>query len=436
MKISKYFLKIFLKVKFWFEFLFSYTFDNYINNPFIKNKIISILELENNILQIKFESVSEYYEKYYILIARRDKKNNIESFSDICYISKLFIKNEFNSIFVKSIYKQQKDDSKIIIDNIDINDINLDDNNKDFVATVVSLYNEYSGDLIKYYEPKENNKNIIKEIKLEEEINFNLENNFLFKFEYNHPYFIKEQKLSLFFNRNFTFDIYLTFKNTTEKSNYNFNNIGDFVLTHTGKYYLEIYNSTKIQSTSKEGAFIAILTERLIDIIDLCEKEYKNNKTIKLPRKIGPNYYIVNNLKENKNIKFKFEIQNKTVINDNPFIVCNNITNECLENVDTYNFTKGNNYTIFIKYLYIIDDFSEGYFYPLYKFYSNDEEEKENKAGNGMNSTIITIIIIVSSLVFIVLIISLIFIFRKYKKNKKDSELIDKTLEIKNDSLF
>ena len=86
------------------EFLFAYTFDNYISNPFIKHKIISILELENNILQIKFESISEYYEKYYILIARKDDKNNIDSFSDICYISKLFINNDFNSIFVKTIY--------------------------------------------------------------------------------------------------------------------------------------------------------------------------------------------------------------------------------------------------------------------------------------------------------------------------------------------
>ena len=122
------------------EFLFSYTFDNYISNPFIKYKILSIFELENNILQIKFESVSEYYDNYYILIARKDDKNNIESFSDICYISKLFIKNDFNSIFVKSIYRKPQNDSNIIIDNIDINFTNLsENNNKDFVVTVVFL---------------------------------------------------------------------------------------------------------------------------------------------------------------------------------------------------------------------------------------------------------------------------------------------------------
>ena len=419
------------------EFLFSYTFDNYISNPFIKYKILSILELGNNILQIKFESVSEYYDNYYILIARKDDKNNIESFSDICYISKLFISNDFNSIFVKSIYKKQQDDSKIILDDVDISAINLgDDNNKNFVITVVSLFNEYSGDLIKYYEPKENNKNIIKEIHLEEEINFNLEKNYIFRFEYNDLYFGKDQKLTLFFNRNFSFDIYLTYKDTINKKIFNFNDIADFILTHTGKYYLEIYNSTKSQSATIKGTFIAILTDRLIDIIDLSKKEYKNNKTIILSRKVGPNYYIINNLIENKNFKFTFEVRNKTVIDDNPFIVCNNITNECLENVNSYNFTKGNNYTIFIRYLFIIDDFGEGYYYPSYRFYEKDEEIKNKITNDGMNSAIVAIIIIVSSLAFIILIISLVFIFRYCKKKHEDIELIEETSEIKNESLF
>ena len=99
---------ILVKIKSDDEFLFSYTFDNKVSNPFIKNKILSIREIENNILQIKFESISEYYEKYYLLIAKKDDKNNMESFHDICYISKLFINNDFNTIFVKSIFKKQQ----------------------------------------------------------------------------------------------------------------------------------------------------------------------------------------------------------------------------------------------------------------------------------------------------------------------------------------
>ena len=101
------------------------------------------------------------------------------------------------------------------------------------------------------------------------------------------------------------------------------------------------------------------------------------------------------------------------------------MTNECLGNIDIYNFLKGNNYTIFIKYLFIKDDFGEGYYYPSYRFYSEDEGNK-----------IVTIIIIASSIAFIILIMSLIFIIRYCKKKNKDSELIDKTLEIKNESLF
>ena len=47
----------------------------------------------------------------------------------------------------------------------------------------------------------------------------------------------------------------------------------------------------------KEGNFIPVLIEKLIDIIDFSKKEYKNSKVIKLPRRISLNYYIVANLR-------------------------------------------------------------------------------------------------------------------------------------------
>ena len=292
------------------EFLFSYTFNNYILNPFLNNSILSIFEIQKNILQIKFNSISDYLENYYILIAKKDDINNIESFSNKCYISKLFINDDFNSILVKKIYKIYKGDTKYILDNIDISELNLD-NNAELVVTVISSFIDFSNTFFKFYSPKEINKTIIKEIHFEEETYFNLENNSIFQFEYNHNLSDREQKLSIFFNGYFLLDIILTHKDEIKRDYYNYNTDFDFILTDSGKYYLEIYKSFNSIFDTKEGTFILLLTERLIDIIDLSEREYKNDKMIKLPRKPNPNYYIVNNLKKDKQFNFTFEKNQK-----------------------------------------------------------------------------------------------------------------------------
>ena len=64
-------------------------------------KYYQYLKSKKNVLQIKFECISNSVVKYYILIVKKDQLNNNESFSDICYVSKLFINNDFNSIYVK-----------------------------------------------------------------------------------------------------------------------------------------------------------------------------------------------------------------------------------------------------------------------------------------------------------------------------------------------
>ena len=43
----------------------------------------------------------------------------------------------------------------------------------------------------------------------------------------------------------------------------------DFMLTDSGKYYLEIYKSQYPQYNIKEGYFIPVLADTLIDIINL-----------------------------------------------------------------------------------------------------------------------------------------------------------------------
>ena len=195
----------------------------------------------------------------------------------------------------------------------------------------------------------------------------------------------------MFFNTLFFLDIILTHKDEIKKEYYSYNTDFNFILTYSGKYYLEIYKSYNSFVNTKEGTFIAVLTERLIDIIDLSEKEYKNDKMIKLPREAGPNYYIITNLKKDK--QFKFTCEGKSIVGErkNPFIICNNNTDECIKNVISYNFTKGINYTIYISYLLGINKDGSYYYYPSFRFYDNNrvdvDEGEDKKVGIDENKT-------------------------------------------------
>ena len=350
------------------EFFFSYTFGQYVFNPFSIYSILSAFKLQTNILQIKFETVSSDLENYYILVAKKDDLNNIESFSNMCYISKLFINNDFNSILVKNVYKKSNDINNYVIENIDITELNYD-NNAELVVTIVSYLIQ---DFFKFYQPIKVDTNIIiKEIQFGDEIYFNLETNYTFSFEYNHKFKDRKQKLSFIFKQIHDNTLYLILNNEFI-SNYDRSLIRtDFMLTDSGKYYLEIYKSQYPQYNIKEGYFIPVLADTLIDIINLRKKEYRNDKIVELPFGVEPNYYIVKNLVKDENVEFTFDAKYTT--KEKPFVVCNNNTNECYENVDSFTFVKGNEYTIFIKYLYL----RSSYIYPSFIIHTENEEEYE-----------------------------------------------------------
>ena len=416
------------------EFLFSYNFASfsaYEQNFFRYNTILSIFEIQKDLLQIKFDSISDYSENYYILIAKQDNINNIESFSDVCYISKLFIKNDFNSILVKNIYKQHNDNNDYISDNIDISKLNVT-NTTELVVTVIS--NDIPGNLFRFYEPKEPRTGV-KKIQLEENINFNLENEFIFSFEYTHL-IDREQTLSLYFNGVFSIKIFLTYNDNIKRVfNNDYNGIINFTLTNSGIYYLEIYENVNSQYYKRNGTFLPILINRLIDIIDFSKKEYKNNKIIKLKSKIGPNYYIITNLKKDVKVEFTFEIENLNISQENPFVVCNNNTDECIDNVTSYDFIKGNNYTIFINYILI----SYSYYYPSFSFKgynSKDNDNKDDDNDDGLNTTTLIAIICGSIFGFIILIIVLFFIIRHCKKKNQNIDFSKETQEISNENLL
>ena len=412
------------------EFLFLYCLNEYIYDYSYPNyEILSIFEIKKNVLQIKFESISNAVIKYYILIAKKDQLNNNESFSDIFYISKLFINNDFNSIYVKNISTSPISDSGYLkSEDIDISKLNIN-NNDELIFNIIGFYNDFSNKFPKLYESKESIQRVL-ELNLEEYVNFKLEDKNIFKFEYKNLR-VGKQILYFYFNNALYLHIYLTELNGESKeifySRY-YNNI-DYLI-NSGIYYLEFYPLYVGTEYKNEGSFIVILSG-LIDIIDFSKNSYSNKKSIKLDNSAdienANKYYIVKNLKENKKVIFTYKSEASTYLSEGPFIICNNNSNICNDNVESYNFEKGNEYTIFINFIVIYPKYGNYYYYyPTFKFYSESNSDS--------NSLIY--IICGCAFGFIIILIVLFLIIRYFKKKKQKTDFIKETKTLNNENLL
>ena len=292
--------------------------------------------------------------------------------SDICYVSKLFTKNDINSIYVKNIsYSPISGSSYLKSDDIDISELNIK-NNDELVYNVIGFYNDFTDKLFKVYEPKESIQKII-EINLEEKVKLKLDDKNIFKFKYDN--FINEKQfLYFYFNNAIYLNIYLTELNGESKEirrySPSYSNL-DAYLTNSGIYYLEYYPFN--EEYKNEGSFIVLLYG-LIDIIDFSKNSYTNKKSIRIDNFFVPDfvnrYYIVTNLTENKKVIFTYESEKNSYKIENPFIVCNNNTNVCNENIQSYYFEKGNDYTIIIRFIGVYPvNGNYYYYYPIFKFY-------------------------------------------------------------------
>ena len=416
------------------EFLFSYSLDSFFSDAFYKYSIISIYEIKKNILRVSFKPPTNNIEIYYILIAKKDEIINKDSLSDYCYMAKLFINNDFDSFFVKKIFKGPTTDSPDLIGvNFDIGKLNIT-NKSEIIIDVIAFLGDFSGKIFRLYEPRETIQNII-EINFEEDIKYSFKNKIIFKFEYNTSFGDEHQKIYFSFNKIHYIDIYLSqFNSEIKKIDYNYNKDNVFnYLTNYGIYYLELYYDFESYA---EDNFIIILPEKLIDIIDLSREYYENNRSFIVYNYIYGyyNYYLVNNLKINKKIAFTYNSSN---ISDNksPFIVCNNNTNNCKENVQTYYFEKGNNYTIFINFIKFTQGVRNYYYYPTYKFYPISDNDSSSKDSSS-SSTGLILGIIFGFIGVIIILIALFFILRYYKKKKQNIDYIQETGNLNNENLL
>ena len=416
------------------EFLFLYSLKkNFYDYPF-NYEILSIFEIKKNHVQIKFRVLDEVA-KYYVLVAKKDRLNNNDSFSDICYVSKFFINNDYNSIYVKNISSSPISNSYYYLksEDIDISKLNIN-NNDELIFNIIGFYNDFSDKFPKLYQPKESTQKII-EFNLEEYVNFKLDDKNVYKFEFKN-FSVGKQFLYFYFNNAIYLDIYLTELNgeSIEINYYNYNNNFDACLTNSGIFYLEFYIENYITEYKNEGSFIVILSG-LIDVIDFSKNNYTNKKSIKLDyfsfRRRNANkyykYYIVKNLKENKKVIFTYEVETSYQSSENPFTICNNNTNICNNNVSSYYFKKGNDYTIFIKFIEINQMYSYFYYYyPIFEFHSESSSDSNS----------LVYIICGCAFGFIIILIVLFLIIRYFKKKNQSTDFIKETKTLNKENLL
>ena len=364
--------------------LFAYHFynpeENYIKDKATDYSIFSINKLDKNSLLIKFTPVyTSSLTQYYIIAAKKDDSNNKDTFSNPCYLADLMIQNS-SKIVVKTIFEEPE--LPLLAASIDINKLALDEKDE-IVITIISNNINSKEEVLTFYEPIEFNdkKDEYLTFNINEKTNFDFDKRSKFKYEYININNSTDYLILRFeFNNDFVFlytdGINIEMKQF-EKSN---DNKFEIALTKSGVYYLEFYNED-VEGDVSEATFTAEIIKSL-DIIDLSLKSYYNSEQIYSKEMKKPKIYKVQNIKENKNVIFKYEM-----IDDDgdyffrkPFEICNDNTGECKDNIVFYKFEKKYNYTIYIKYVQNrdYDSLEHMFIFPAYIFSSIDEKSIEN----------------------------------------------------------
>ena len=254
------------------EVLFAYHFhnpENYNQLSRTEYTIESVSSLDTNIIQIHFDPSSNSLTQYHIVISKKNEFNNIESFSNPCYIGKLMTHNS-EDILVKTIFENS--DSLLSI-NIDITP--LTPKKKDILVIDIISNNMKSNDLLSFYEPVEYEyepKEIIP-LELDKEVEFELNIEKVYKYDYKMDDMVVAQ-LVFTFNSQGYFYLLVTEGTNTEKI-YRLN-LEDSIYVNLNKsatYYFQ-FISVYSGEDGIQNIFIATLRKsELIESIDLSKKK-------------------------------------------------------------------------------------------------------------------------------------------------------------------
>ena len=358
------------------EVLFAYHFhnpeDNYGKYSQDEYKIISVNELNKNTLQVNFSpSLLNSLVQYHIIISKKSELNNIESFSNRCFIGNLMTHNS-EEIFVKTVFEKSESSETVLSTIVDISSLSPSDNDEIIIDIISNNMNWNS--LLAFYKPIEfrfGEKEILV-LELNKEVNFDFRERNLFKFDYKEENI--QAQLVFTFNSLLNFNLLITDGNNIEYIKFrdwkdNYININ---LPKSGTYYFQFMSlePEEEDADSQEGSFVATLKKsELIKVIDLSESKYYNFDQKNDRVKSLPNFYKVEGLKENKNVLFYYQIIGSYGnYPENPFTICNVNTGECFDNIFIFKFIKGNDYIIYINYVGGESDYYDyySYYYPKY----------------------------------------------------------------------
>ena len=344
-----------------FLFLSDYSYKNdYINYDFSsieKYEIKFVTLSDKNILSIGFTPPYDQYAEYYIIVGRKNEFNNLYTFSNPCYLTKLILNiSESSEFCFKRVYHYYHD---LILEEIDIGKIR-NDRNDIYVINIISYNMDLHNHLIIYspviFNQKYQHKNIIK-LKFFQEHYFFPEKDI---FIYEH---LSDEELILHLYINDKMNLRVIQCNESNENNkiiyYNFDDLHEIIFDKKGKYYLEfdpIEVFGKSETTNTYFLYTWIFNQ-MIEEIDLTNDiyygfflRYLNN----LPHKYDNNnlpYYKISNIKEDKLVYFTYDNSIYSPIiyeKDSPFIICKNKKDECIKNILSYIFLKENEYTIYI----------------------------------------------------------------------------------------
>ena len=344
------------------EFLFIYDFSKYqykYDEDRIHNYGIKYLNKnQKNILTIGFTMFYTSFSEYYIIIAKKNNINNLYSFSNPCYLTKLLMSNS-NYICYKKVYHEQDYPKYLIFEEIDINKLIQDkkkNDNDEYIINIIShnlaLFNHLYIYTPVIYNEKEKIKGV-KKLKFFDKIILTSEKGY---FMYEH---LTDDKLILhietFAENKIKENVMIVTRDNEiiKKLFYSIGDILEIILDKKGTYFFEFFKREYVYYKENNILFIYPFNI-MIEEIDLSKNNYSGFLTNNIYNiflfKVNYNlpYYKVNNLKEDKLVYFIYD-DNLNEYKDSPFIICENKKDECVYNTITYNFLKGKEYSIYIN---------------------------------------------------------------------------------------
>ena len=291
-----------------YSLVFYYNFENNMDSNLLslskgnENTIDCVIALNENYLEVKFSTYTSGYYKFYIIVALEDDNNNLSTFNQYCYLTKLITEN-INSNYSLKISYDYLTSSDYTIAKIDISNLKADINNK-FVMNIIN--EDLANKNLKFNSPIEFIPERTKEIELYNSYEFR--KNSYFRFNYTGQK-LQEFKLQIIDSRTFssgTLIIYI--EGPDINSEYSLKLDADFIniyfnLTKQGIVYIKFIYKEKIDDNFS-GKFNVYPIKKTIDIIDFNKKIYFFNYTLETENNELIIIYNVTSLTKDKIVYF------------------------------------------------------------------------------------------------------------------------------------